>query len=384
MIPQTYELKAEELRAEVLKVLEKHLDWETEGYRCYTRMTLEILVKAALDGTSIEAVCQELCAVADSNTIREQVNEALDVADLRGHEAQMNAALASVIPLDIPRQGVQIALDWHDEPFYGKTPLLRTYTCRGQAKAGTTHFFRLASVYLIWHDVRLTLAVTYVLPEDRLVSILTRLRENLVRQGFAKTIWYLDKGFCTGEVIQYLQAVEQKALLACPIRGKQHGTRALCRGRKSYVTPYTFTDGTQVQLVVVATRVADASGKKRRKWLLFVSRGLNWSPAQVYQRYRRRFGIEASYRLLRQCRVTTNSRNPMLRFFLLGLALLLPNIWMALRWQVSRVLRRGPRRVDPTHFRFHLFKFLLRRAIEYFYAPVTVISASLDPTFVIH
>ena len=383
MITQA-ELKAEEIRGTVLNVLEKHFSWETEGYVCHTLMTWEVLVKAALDGTSIEAVCQELCDVADSNTIREQMNEVLDIVDLRVHEAQMNAALASVIPCDVPHQGVQVALDWHDEPFYGKTPLLRTYTCRGQAKVGTTRFFRLASVYLIWQDVRLTLALTYVLPEDSLVAILSRLGENLVRQGFTKTIWYLDKGFCTGEVLRYLQTTEQKALLACPIRGKQHGTRALCRGRKSYLTPYTFTDGTTVQAVVVVTLVPDATGKKRRKWLLFVMLGLNWSPRQVYQRYRRRFGIEASYRLLRQCRVITNSRNPMMRFFLLGLALLLPNIWIALRWRVSRVLGTGPRRVDPTHFRFHLFKFLLRRAIEYFYAPVSVISASLDPTFVIH
>ncbi len=35
-------------------------------------------------------------------------------------------------------------------------------------KSGTTHFFRIASAYVIWHEVRLTLALTYVLPEDRL------------------------------------------------------------------------------------------------------------------------------------------------------------------------------------------------------------------------
>jgi putative transposase len=347
-------------------------------------MTLEILVKAALDGTSIEAVCQELCAVADSNTLREQLNKALDIVDLRDHEAQMNAALASLIPKDVPRQGVQLALDWHDEAFYGKTPLLRTYTCSGSAKAGTTHFFRVASLYLIWQDVRLTIALTYVLPEDSLVQVVERLRQNLVRHAFSKTIWYLDKGFCSGEILRYLQTHNQKAILACPIRGKKHGTRALCRGRKSYVTTYTFTDGTTVQAVVVATLVRDGTGKKRRKWLLFVMLGLNWSPSQVYQRYRRRFGIECAYRILRQCRVTTNSRNPMVRFFLLGLALLLPNIWVALRWRVARVLGPGPRRVDPRHFRFHLFKFMLRRVIEFFYAPVTIISASLDPTFVIH
>jgi hypothetical protein len=48
-----------------------------------------------------------------------------------------------------------MALDMHDEPLYGKTPELRTYACRGEAKEGTTYFYRVA-----------TLAMTYVLPED--------------------------------------------------------------------------------------------------------------------------------------------------------------------------------------------------------------------------
>ncbi|MEL6225269.1 MAG: hypothetical protein AAFR31_21790, partial [Cyanobacteria bacterium J06627_8] len=59
--------------------------------------------------------------------------------------------------------------------------------------------------------------------------------------------------------------------LACPIRGKQDGgTRAICRGRKSYRTRYTFTDGTEAKMAVVATLPRGKNGRRRRKWLLFV------------------------------------------------------------------------------------------------------------------
>ncbi len=68
---------------------------------------------------------------------------------------------------------------------------------------------------------------------------------------------YLDKGFCSGEVIGYFQWTGQAALLACPIRDKQGGIRALCKGRGSFTTDYTFTDGTMARLVLVDTRVRD-------------------------------------------------------------------------------------------------------------------------------
>ncbi len=45
----------------------------------------------------------------------------------------------------------------------------------------------------------------------------------------------------------------------------------------------------------------------------------------------RRFGIEASYRLLRQGKVMTNSRNPALRFFFFALGLVMQNLWVLAR-----------------------------------------------------
>jgi Transposase DDE domain len=371
-IPQAT-LNASTVREQVLTVLEQHFTWRTEGYRLNTRMTLDILSKAAVDNSSLEAVCADLQEVVDSNTVRESLQRALEAQSLRDHEREMNAALAATLPLDIPRRGVQLALDWHDEPFYGKTPLLLTYTCRAPAKAGTTHVLRLASVYLIWGSARLTLAVTYVLPEDETAQFVERLLQRVRHLGFVGTILYLDKGFCSGAVLRLLQQRQQKAVLACPIRGKLGGTKALCRGRGSYSTPYTFSDGTAARAVVVATCVPDGSGKKRRKWLLFVTVALDWSPQRVYQRYRRRFGIESSYRLLRQCRIRSNSRQPLLRFLLLGLALLLQNVWVRLRWWVARLPQRGPRQVDAKLLPFATFKRLFGREVERLYTAVTVI-----------
>jgi len=379
-----YALQAKDVHATTVSRLHTHLSLETEGWRCDTHQTLSLLVKAAATRSSLEGTWQDSDGVAHSNSIREQLNATLDVADLRQHEAEMNVALASAIPKDMWRGGLEVAIDLHDEPFYGKGLALRTYTCRAQAKAGTTHFFRIASAYVIWREVRLTLALIYVLLEDDLVAVVERLLQRLKGLGIHKTVLYMDKGFCTGDILRYLQTVGQSALLACPIRGKQGGIKALCHGRRSYTTAYTFTDGTTVTLAMVATLVPDKSGVKRRKWLAFVLVGLSWTPQQVYDKYRRRFGIECSYRLLRQARARTNSSNPALRFFLLGLALLLQNVWVWVRWTFLRRPGKGRYKLMVKSLRFELFCKLLVRGVERFYPPPDHIMVFVSPDFVIY
>ena len=318
------------------------------------------------------------------NTIREQLNQQLDVCHLREQECEMNRALAEGLPSEILEKEIEVAFDFHDEPFYGKTPELRTYTCRGKAKKGITHFFRIASAYVIWRDIRLTLAVAYVLLEDSSLAVLKRLLFRLKSLKLLLGVAYLDKGFCSTRIICYLTEQKQPAILACPIRGKKGGTRALCRGRKSYRTNYTFTDGTQVELILKATLVPGKDKKLRRKWLAYVVIDLAWTPKKVYKRYRRRFGIECSYRIIRQVRVMTTSRNPALRFFLLSFGLLLVNIWVRLRWLFARKPGPGPRRVEQTRFRFKRFAYFLLRTVELIYGVVMSILTPVSPEIVIY
>jgi putative transposase len=377
-------LHAKDIHQMSMTTLSHHLTLDIQGYRCDTAMLWDVLLKAALDNGSIQSACDDLAAVADGNTLREQLNAALDVADLQRQEAEMNAALVADLPPELPRSGVEIAIDFHDEPFYGQTPEMRTYTCRGAAKQGTTRFLRVASAAVLWRGIRLTLALTYVLPEYSTLAVLQRLLVRLGRLGFQATVLYLDKGFCCGEVIRYLQAQRQPTVMACPIRGKEGGTQALCHGRKSYRTTYTFTDGTTAEIAAVATLPPGKNGKRHRKWLLFVVIGLDWSPKKIKQRYRRRFGIESSYRQMRQLRVVSTSRNPAVKFLLLGMSLVLVNIWARLRWQLFRRPGCGPRTVIETAFRLKRFISLLRRAIEQFYDAIVSIRTTIPCQFVIY
>jgi hypothetical protein len=354
------------------------------GYRCTTEMVLDVVLKASADRSSVEAACGDLEQVADSNTIRDYLNEAFGIADLLQQEAQMNAVLAESIPVSMKRAGIEVAIDFHDEPFYGKRPELLAVACRGQAKQGTSHFIRLASAYVIWRDVRLTLTMRYVLPGQAKLDILRGLLDDLKQLGFTFKVLYLDKAFASTEIIRYLVQQGQPTIIACSIRGKQGGTRALCRGRKSYRAGYTFSDGTAAELALVASLVPDKTGRRRRKWLAFIVIHLDWSPHKIYRRYRRRFGIECSYRSLRRARASTTSRNPALRFFLIAVALALVNTWIWLRWEFARVKGPGPRRINPEGLRFHRFTRLLVRSIEAIYGVLMTIPTHFSPQSVIY
>jgi hypothetical protein len=372
MIPQQ-ELSAQDIRETMQAISQEHLPLDANGYISSREMLYDVLMKAASEGISIDAACRDLEQSIGGNTVRERLNEQLRPERLRRHEDEINAALAARLPGQLQMGSVQAAIDEHDEPFYGKSPELAAYTYRSKAKAGTTRFFRIISLYVIYRQMRLTLAVAFVLPTDKPVAIIDRLLQRIQPLKLRIDVLYLDRGFCSGPVINYLRWAKQPAILACTIRGKAGGTRQLCYGRKSYRTPYTFSDGTTVDIAVVATLVPGKQQKRRRKWLLFVVIGLDWKPKTIYRRYRTRFGIETSYRSLRRVRVKTTSRNPALRFFLLGFALLLVNIWAFLRWFVARIPGPGPHRLDPVRFQFQAFVCLLRRAIEQLYGVVMTI-----------
>lgn len=363
MIPKE-SLSGEDVRRTVEEVLSKHLGLNGEGYKCDGRLAINVLVAAAIEARAIESVCDDLVIGVSSNTIRGYLKNHLDVCALREQELRMNQSLNECLPTGLPRLGCEMAIDCHDEPFYGKTPELRSYACRGEAKEGTTHFYRIASLYVMWRQVRVTLAVTYVLPEDSTEGVVQRLLERMKQLGLRPSVLYMDKGFCTGSVIAYLQQERLPALLACPIRGKKGGIRGRCHGKRAFMTEYTFTDGTVVRLALLPTRVPHKTGKRRLKWIAYVVIHLDWSPAKCYQRYRRRFGIESSYRQLAQVRARTTSSNPALRFLLLGLGFLLLNCWVYLRFASTRVLERGPARWVAALFQLPRFIAFLRRAIE--------------------
>jgi hypothetical protein len=157
------------------------------------------------------------------------------------HFCVINAALMALIPEGVRERPQEIALDEHDEPYYARCDPTdpNNWVCHGEARDGTTYFYRCATAYVMLHDRRLTLAIVFVKPGDAIVEIVARLIRQVARTGVRIRRVYADKGLCSIPVLRWLAAHHLRAIVATPIRGKQGGTRALCRGARCYSTTYT-------------------------------------------------------------------------------------------------------------------------------------------------
>jgi IS4 transposase len=119
--------------------------------------------------------------------------------------------------------------------------------------------------------------------------------------------------------------------------------------------------------------------KRRADWMIFILIQLDWLPRQARRQYRRRFGIESSYRCAGQVRGWTTSKNPAYRFVLIALSFFLLNVWIHLRWLFTQVPRRGRRWLDTQRLQLtRLAKFLIR-ALEAYYRCVHIIVAPAVP-----
>ena len=389
MIPSsqaTLKLTDDDTRHEAVERLTTYFPLQVAGYECTAETVFDVLVKAAVTGQTIETACNDLDQVVDGETIRGYLNEQVKVDDLHRLEQQVNQALVPGLPRRIWKSKLEIALDLHDEPFYGQSPELLALTCRGPAHKGTTRFFRLVTAYLIFKDMRLTLALLFVRPEDKLPELVAALLRRLRILGLKVKRLYLDKGFCSIPVLRCIEKSGWSAILACPIRGKTGGTRGLCQGNQSYRTQHTFksqeTGSFTAPLAIVRTFTSHKRTKRKKRratWLVYVVLNCNFDPKTVRKRYRKRFGIETSYRCMRKVRAWTTSRNGALRFLLLSLGFILTNLWVELLWRFCQLKQRGRRQIDTKRFELQRMLSFLNRAIEKIYGVTSFIIADVEP-----
>lgn len=386
MSNDTLRLTDEKVLNHAQDLLDKHLPLEAEGYACTTDDLLKVLLGVATNTGTVESVCTDLVGSPDPETIRMYFKEQLRVEDLPDLERRLNAALADEIPARVKRREREVAIDLHDRPYYGKTAQADGLWVRGQAKDGTTRFYRVATAYVMVKHLRVTLAVRFVLPDEDTVTLLDDLLNRLKTLGIRVARLFLDRGFDGIAVQDYLTRRKQPALIACTIRGKTGGTRALCHGQRSYRTRYTFhgEDRAAFTADLAVCRVfttAKRTGRQPRTadWMIFILIHLDWTPRQARRQYRRRFGIESSYRCAGQVRGWTTSPNPAYRFLLIGLSFVLLNVWVHLRWLFTQVPRRGGRWLRTKLFELsRLVKFIVR-ALEQHYGCVHEFTASAAP-----
>jgi putative transposase len=80
--------------------------------------------------------------------------------------------------------------------------------------------------------------------------------------------------------------------------------------------------------------------------------------------YRKRFGIESSYRQKNWCRIRTSTKNPVPRLLYVGIAFLLVNLWGFLMWTCVSKPGKGGRQRFQVLFPLRTMPQVLRQAVE--------------------
>lgn len=358
-------LTDEQTLEEVIACLMEHVSIDMQG-ECTEETLFTVLVRAASTNESIEQTCKTLENVPSAGDIRYHVNKCDDMATMK---TEVNAVLQARLPKGLTRRRQRLAIDLNLQPYYGTpTPEEEPYIYRSQAKDGTCSFYAYATCYVICKGKRVTIALTPVRRDDTMVFLLTWLLDQAVRLGIRPKRLYLDRGFFSVPVIRWLQALGVPFEMPVIIRGKQGGTRQLLHGGKSYKTRYTMKSQTYgavtFEVWVVCLYRNGKQGKHGREYLAFAVSQIQMGIRQVYQDYRRRFGIESTYRLKNTCRIKTTIKNPVGRLLFVGIAFLLIDLWVYLLWTYVSRPRRGGRQIFRELFPLKLMLTFLRQAVD--------------------
>jgi len=358
------------------------LPLQADGYACTTGQLLDVLLAVSANKETIEQVCADLQIKVGAETIRGYFNEQFEVGNLSQLEESINVGLQKSLSSDLKGEKLEVAMDFHDQPYYGKTEQAEGLWVGGQAKQGTTKMYRVATAYIIKNGYRLTLAIKFVLPDESVKEVVEYLLKQLQGLEIEIKCLYLDRGFEGVELVQYLKEIKQPAIIACPIRGKTGGVKALCVGKKSYRTKHVFKSAKhgieEVEMAMFkgfTTTTKKGRKVRRAKWLAYilVEADEKLSAKKVKERYRKRFGIEASYRCAKKVRGWTTSPNAAYRFVLLGMSFWLTNIWQELQTEWTRKAQVGRRVWQQSKFRLKRFVNFLKTAIENLYGMVSEI-----------
>jgi putative transposase len=301
-------------------------------------------------------------------------------------QCRLNRALAGGLPKALRRRRQAVAIDLTLLPYYGKTPNGPQRLYRGARKAGTKQFFGSATAYLICKGCRWTLGLLAVSHDDPWDEIVQTLLRQVRKTGVKIRYVLLDRGFYSVAVIRYLQAARYPFIMPVIQRGRKvtdprgpGGTRVFFVRKRSGWDEYVLQDksGQRARVTVCvccqnkpSRRRTSASGRshypkpKRQVWV-YAMWGLQPSSISwVRETYRKRFGIESSYRQMNQGRIRTCTHSSLLRLLYVGVALVLRNVYVWLHWEVLAQKRRGYRRVDLNQLPLRAMLLWLQRMAE--------------------
>jgi hypothetical protein len=268
-------------------------------------------------------------------------------------------------------QSFDIAIDRHDVPFYGfkDTPGV----IGGPKKKGTNHCHASVTAVIVNPHRRYTIALA-PLANSRFWPAVEVLLQQIQAHNISIRTLLLDRGFFSAELVSNLTQRKIPFVVGVPKKGKRwaevfemptgelRSFRWKCDQTRQWVSAtmvnwrrWRGAAGRKRKRPIsgAATGPVTKRGQRRQRkrsqvevvamaifGVSFAEGQNRWQRAlQVKRSYRKRFGIETSYRQMTQGKGWTTSGNPCWRLLLVGVALVLRNVWVSCQRAVMEANR---------------------------------------------
>lgn len=321
---------------------------------CDLKDIVRVIVHACSQCISIEQAAKIFKKAPKAPAIRFHLRKKLDIVQI---EQMANEILQRLARPILSGKCLEFAIDIHYIPYHGKPKKDDAEIVRSKAKSGTTHFHAYATLYVIVLGKRFTLAVKYIKKGTSNLEIVGYFMDVIQSLNLSIKRLYMDKGFCEVPVINYLKKRSMNAIIALPLKGKT--VKSYLKGRKSKIISYTMksqkTKATATfDLAIVCKYSKKKYNRRGAKYFAYALIGTIPKPRKVFEEYRKRFGIETSYRLLGQSRARTSSRSPELRLLYVVISLIIQNAWVYFNWSYMRERKQGVRKTNDgiTFYKF--------------------------------
>lgn len=326
------------------------------------------LLGAALRAASLNAVPSLFRNALSGRRLRELAA----VLDFRKLRFAAHRVLQSGLRVVLIGLSLYLAIDYTTVPYYGKPHKRKTEIIRKKAERGTANHHAYATIYVILAGHRFTLAVIPVRSrkDTALVTVVLALIREARWCGIRIRCLFLDREFCIVSVQKALQARHLPYCMSVKQQGAIHGVKAQVRKNKKKATKMAFTwsnsrgETVTADLYIVRRNARAGTGRTKTQYYTYVLWRISMSPKQVREFYRKRFGIESTYRMYDAIRGRTSTRNPALRYMFVIVAFTILNQWALTKYATCAKKQRGPRTVDENRLRLKKYVELLFRALE--------------------
>lgn len=334
------------VRALARLAIAKALPFKGYGRLATADKILDLLLLAAALLSSLSAVVRRFRLGFSHETARKAVDA--NLPDLPALTEGLLDALYLFGPRALRRREWVLAIDEHRDPFYGGRHTFGV--TGGQKKHGTKYAFAYATAVIVHLRHRFTVGLMALTGGERPHEVVSALLAQVSGRGLKTRGVVLDAAFDSGETILLLQG--RGLCYTVPLRKKGRGGNPRNAfwdmGAGTVAEVAWRTKKAPRRAVSTLVVVVKGEGQKDKRVYAFGGWGAGGARSQARRAalarrwYKRRFGIETSYRQMRACKARTTRKDAGYRLLLVGLALILRQAWVWLTAQVARQLKLRP------------------------------------------